>query len=138
MVLAPGLAADLNGFRLRAHCPVGGVICGRPSLKMRHSFTALAPDPHRRAAGQADKHARRVALFARRNHHEALHTAVKVGNKLGLRGAARQRTAKEPTVEAELSIALLARSAFMLADLRIQHDLFPREPPEDLAHALQR
>jgi hypothetical protein len=132
-----GDASSAGEFRLRAHCPVCANAVGRRSLAMKHHWAALSPYPHSLQAGQPGRHALRVALYARRNANEALHSAIQVGGKLGLRGAARQRTAKEPTVEAALSIRLLLRSAFMLADLRIQHGLLPAEPPPDLARTLQ-
>ncbi|MHB8642347.1 MAG: transposase [Gaiellaceae bacterium] len=135
-VLSPGERANPSAFRLRAHCPVGGPNCGRAALPMHHHWTALSSLPHSYSAGQTGRHALRLALFARRNANESLHSAIQVGAKLGLRGSARQRTAKEPTVAAELSIALLLRSAFMLAAQRVQHDLFPAEPPADLVRAL--
>jgi hypothetical protein len=135
--LLPGDPSNRGGFRLRARCPVDPE-CGRPGLKMSHNFAALAPQPHSLVAGATDQHAFRLAMFARRNANETLHSAIQIGNKLGLSDAARTRTAKEPTLEALVSIALLQRSLFMLADQRIRADLFPAEPPPDLAIFLDR
>ena len=133
--LQPGDAAPANKFRLRYHCPIDSA-CGRPGLGMKEHLTALSYYPHSLAAGRSDLHAERLAMEARRNSCEALFSALQLGNKLGLDGAARTRTAKEPTVEALLSIALMQRSAFMLADLRIQRGLFRDDVPPDLARAL--
>lgn len=135
-----GLAAgDPNEtrIRLRYHCP-SDPNCGRPGLAMEHSWTSLAYYPHRMEVGRADLHAERIALSARRNACEALFSAIKVGNSLALDGPNRTRTNNERTIETLLSLALLMRSATMLADQRIQRDLFPADPPPDLADALKR
>ena len=95
--------------------------------------TALAYHPHTLAVGKADLHAFRLAMFARRNACEALFSALQVGHKLGLDGAERTRTAKEPTVKALLSLAMMMRSARMLASQRMERGDFPPEPPPDLA-----
>jgi hypothetical protein len=63
-----------------------------------------------------------------RNTPEALFSAVQVGNKLGLDGAARTHTAKEPTVDALFSVALMMRSARLLAYEREQRGLGPSVP----------
>jgi hypothetical protein len=134
-LLEPGEPANPGGFRLRGRCPIDPD-CGRPSLKMSQNFAALAPHPHSVEAGAADQHAFRLAMFARRNANESLHSAIQIGNKLGLADAARMRTAKEPTVETLLSIALTQRSALMLADQRVRAGRFPAGPPRDLAARL--
>ena len=134
--LLPGEPTDRHRFRIRHRCPADPA-CGRPGLAMRRHWTALAYYPHSVEAGRADLHAHRLALLARRNACEALFSALQVGHKLGLGGAARTRTAKEPTVEALLSIAMVMRSAFLLAAQRVAHGEFPAEPPPDLAAALR-
>lgn len=45
---------------------------------------------------------------------------------------------KETTVDALLSLSLMQRSAFMLADLRIQHGLFRSDLPAGLARLFAR
>lgn len=134
--LAPGDPANPAAFRVRAHCPVSDS-CGRPGLRVRHNYSALALPPHSLAAGDREGHALRLALFARRNASEALHSALQVGHKLGLSDAGRMRTAKEPTVEALTSLALIYRSARVLADQRILSGEFPPAPPPDLAAILR-
>ncbi len=84
----------------------------------------------------AHLHAERVALSTRRNACEALFSAVQVGSSLGLDSADRTRTQREPTIDTLFSLALLMRSATMLAAQRIQRGLFPADPPPDLAEAL--
>lgn len=133
--LQPGEGAPSNRFRLRYHCPIDSA-CGRPGLGMSEHWTALSYYPHSLAVGKSDLHAERLANEARRNSCEALFSALQIGNKMGLDGAARIRTAKEPTLEALLSIALMQRAAFMLADLRTQRGLFRGDVPPDLARAL--
>ena len=124
-----------NTIRLRYHCPIDSA-CGRAGLAMRNGWTSLAYYPHRMEVGMAALHAERLALSARRNACEALFSAVQVGNSLGLDGADRTRTQNESTVETLFSLALLMRSATMLAALRIDRDLFPAGPPPDLDVAL--
>jgi hypothetical protein len=134
--LTPGEPSREAAFRIRAHCPVDPTGCGRRSLRMDHNFAALAPHPHSMDAGAVDLHALRLALFARRNANEALHSALQVGHQLGLPDAGRMRTPTEPTVEALASIAMISRTALLLAAERIRVDEFPPEPPRDLKDRL--
>lgn len=123
-------------YLVRSHCPTGGSDCTRSHIHMREGWESLSPLPHALAAGQPRNHALRLALLARRNSCEALFSAIQISNKLGLSDAARTRTAKEPTVAALLTIALLRRPAAMLADLRIRDGDFPAMPPADVAASL--
>ncbi|HXH87210.1 MAG TPA: hypothetical protein VNI55_01205 [Gaiellaceae bacterium] len=130
--LTPGEPAPSRAFRVRYHCP-SDPSCGRPGLPMELHWSALSYYPHSLAVGEPALHAERLALQAQRNYCETLFSALKLGNKLALSGAARTRTAKEPTVEALISLALIQRSAFMLADLRIRRGMFRDDLPADLS-----
>jgi hypothetical protein len=46
------------------------------------------------------------------------------------------RTAKEPTVEALISVAMITRTARMLAAQRIQTGEFPALPPPDFLDSM--
>ena len=133
--LQPGDPTEQRRFRLRYNCP-GNPECGRPHLRMNLHWSALAYHPHSLAVGKPDLHAFRLAMLARRNAPEALFSALKVGHKLSLDGAERTRTAKEPTVDLLLSLAMLTRSARVLADQRMEREPFLKVPPPDLAAAL--
>jgi hypothetical protein len=73
---------------------------------------------------------------ARRNHCEALNGAIKLGRKLNLESADRTHTPFERTIDALLSLALMTKTAFALADQRNQHGLYPQLPPPPLADTL--
>jgi hypothetical protein len=129
--LSPGEPSGKT-IRLRYQCPADPS-CGRLGLAMRHSWPSLSYYPHRMEVGRPDLHAQRLALLTRRNACEALNSALQVGHSLGLDGADRMRTQKETTVEALFSLALLLRSAAVLADQRLQRGLFRIQPPPALA-----
>jgi hypothetical protein len=134
--LAPGEASKEHMFRVRFICPKEDGCGGQRGLHMSRHWSALAPLPHKKHVGRAKDHAYRVALYARRNHSEAVNSALKLGKKLGLESADRTRTPWEPTVDALLSLSLMLKTAFVLADQRIQHGLHPDSPPPPLADAL--
>jgi hypothetical protein len=134
--LPPGIRASETRFRVRQVCPIGGDECGRVGVLMREEWAALSPLPHSLAVGQPRAHAKRLALLSRRNSVESLFSALQGTNKLLLKGAARTRTPKEPTVAALVSVAAILRSATMLADQRIRLGDFPESPPADVAARL--
>jgi hypothetical protein len=132
--LKPGEAVHNGGFRLRFVCPIGGEGCEtKPHLHMRRDWNALSFYPHTMDAGRPDLHAFRLAMNARRNQCESLFGALKIGHKLGLEGADRTHTATEATVETLFSLALLLRTALVVAHERIQRGEMPDVPPADLA-----
>jgi hypothetical protein len=133
--LKPGEPSNPYDFRVRYHFP-NGTDGGRPSLAMRLNWPALSPLPHAKNVGAENHHSKREALEARRNQCEALNSALKLGRKLNLESADRTHTPFEPTVEALLSLALMNKTAFALADQRKQRGLHPELPPPSLADAL--
>jgi hypothetical protein len=86
--------------------------------------------------GQEDLHAFRLAMYARRNSCESMNAVLKGTHKLGLDGADRTRTANESVVELLISLALLSRTAFVVANERAQHGLMDADPPAALLAAL--
>jgi hypothetical protein len=121
--------ADRDKRRLRLVCPSG---CGKLSLPMNYNWAVLGSKYPMNPVGRPDLHAMRLALLARRNSCEALFSALKVGNKLGLRGADRTRLPRFETVQALTSIALMFRTAFVLAALRLENEDMPERPPDPL------
>jgi hypothetical protein len=123
--------------RLRFHCPSSDS-CGRPGLHCDHHYSALSVFAHTMES-DPKRHAHRLAYLARRSaSSESLHSALQLGNKLGLDDASRTHTAKEETVMAFAYIALMMRSALMAADLRIAMGAAPAEPPPELRRVLAR
>jgi len=122
----PYNGADLQTNRLRFTCPDG---CGKPGLSMRHHWSALTYYPHH-PNGRPDLHAMRLALLARRNACESLFSSLKVGNKLGLRGASRTRLREFEKVQALVSLALTFKTAAVLADQRTQRGLTAHAPSQ--------
>jgi len=90
---------------------------------MELDWAALSAYPHTIDGGRDDRHAFRLAMYARRNSCEALFGALKVGHKLGLDGADRTHTDNESTLETLLSLGLLLRTAFAVAYERTEQGL---------------
>lgn len=134
--LRPGEPSKEHLFRVRYACPNEDGCGGIRGLHMRRNWSILTPAPHARDVGREKEHAYRVALFARRNHSEAVFSALKLGRKLGLESADRTRTPWEPTVEALFALSLMMKTAFALADQRIQRGTHPKTPPPPLDAAL--
>lgn len=134
--LSPGESAPDHKFRLRYKCPQEDGCGGLRHLHMSRHWSALSPLPHRRNVGMEHLHAYRLALLSRRNHCEAVFSALKLGKKLGLESADRTRTPFEPTVDALMSISLMMKTALVLADQRRQRGLHPDVPPPPLNEAL--
>lgn len=134
--LRPGEPSNEYAFRVRYHCPMGTDCGGRRSLAMRTNWAALSWLPHSKNVGAEERHAYRMALYARRNHCEAVFSALKLGKKLALESADRTRTPHEPTVQALLSLSLMMKTALVLADQRKQRDLHPETPPPPLGDTL--
>ncbi len=126
-----------SNFRLRFRCPVGGGTCDeRPSLPMSIDWRCFSYYPHTIEAGAKRLQAERLAMYARRNTCEAIFGALKVGHKLALESADRTHTAYETTVEALLSLALVFRTAVIVANERIRSGELLADPPPDLAAKL--
>jgi hypothetical protein len=107
------------------------------ALHMRLDWAALSAYPHTfDGGGRGDLHAERLALNARRNACEALFGALKLGHKLGLEGSARTHTPNERIVETLLSLALVLRTAFVVAHERAEQG-GPSAPPIDLLEAIR-
>jgi hypothetical protein len=134
--LAPGQPSKEHLFRVRYICPREDGCGGTRGLRMLHHWAALAPLPHAKHVGREKDHAYRLALYARRNQCEAVNSALKLGRKLGLESADRTRTPWEPTVEALVSLSLMMKTAFVLADQRRQHGEQPEAPPPALSDLL--
>lgn len=137
--LRPGEPATEHLFRVRYRCPnqdgCGPVL---RQLHMRRDWSILTPMPHAQNVGDEKKHAYRLALLARRNHCEAVFSALKLGRKLGLDGADRTRTPSEQTVKTLLSLSLMMKTAFTLAEQRRHRGDHPEMPPPPLDAALSR
>jgi hypothetical protein len=115
--------------RTRWRCPHG---CeGTPGIQMSEGWAALPYYPHH-SVGRPDLHAMRLAILARRNSCEALFSGLKCRQKLGLAGAARTRLTDYDSVLALISLALMLRTAFLLASVRIEQGLHPDVPPPEL------
>jgi hypothetical protein len=99
---------------------------------MNLDWAALSAYPHTLdGGGRGDLHAERLALYARRNSCEALFGSLKLGHKLGLDGSDRTHTPNERTVETLLSLALVLRTAFVIAHERAAQG-GPNTPPPEL------
>lgn len=139
--LKPGDAArDGSAFRVFFECtnPSCPGKARKRAIRMRDDWAAFSAYPHSLKGGRADLHAFRLALYARRNSCEALFGALKLGHKLGLDGSDRTHTPNELIVETLLSIALVLRTAFVLAHERVQQggdDDLPADLYEALAAA---
>jgi hypothetical protein len=134
--MTPGeVAKEGADFRVfyectRADCPGAK----KRALHMSLDWAALSAYPHSfEGGGSGALHAERLALYARRNSCEALFGALKLGHKLGLDGSDRTHTPNEHIVEALLSLALVLRTAFVVAHERAEQGGPAKPPPELLA-----
>jgi hypothetical protein len=89
--------------------------------------------PHYSDEQSAARFATRVALEARRNAAETLFSSLKVGHKLGLRGAGRTRLQDPATIYALISLAFTLKTSLVLGHLRQEQELLPGIPTP-LAH----
>jgi hypothetical protein len=136
--LAPGKPApDPRVFRLRLECTALVDRCtGKPHLHMDEDWPALSAYPHTIDGGQEDRHAFRLAMYARRNSCESINAALKTFHKLGLSGASRTHTDNEAVVDLLISLALLSRTAVVAANERALRGLIPADPPAMLVASL--
>jgi hypothetical protein len=137
----------LGDKRLRFVCDHGPNPCGRLSLPMDIRGIRGSEEDEKDSLiswklltyypttmeGRPDLQAMRVAMLARRNQVESLFSSLKVGAKLGLSGASRTRIIDFDSVRMLLSMAMLMRTAFALAAVRIEHGEFDPTLPVELA-----
>jgi Transposase DDE domain len=114
--LQPGEAANPALFRSRAYCAEG---CGKVSLATRICWSDLPYYP-RTPYGRLDLYAIRRALLNRRNQVEALFSALQVGYKQGLDGAARVRVFDRQVSEALIALAFVTRALLVLHAERVR------------------
>jgi hypothetical protein len=109
--LRPGDPTDPRAFRSRFFCPAG---CGMVSIATQRAWSNLPYFPHN-PHGRPNLFALRRALLLRRNQVEASFSALQVGYKQCLDGAARVRVADRGANEALLAIAIVTRALLALA-----------------------
>jgi hypothetical protein len=139
-------SCEFGSKRIRFVCDHGPDACGRLSLPMDIrgiggrkkddedsliSWKLLTYYPTT-MDGRPDLQAMRVAMLARRNQVESLFSSLKVSAKVGLSGASRTRIIDFDSIRMMLSMAMLMRTAFALAAVRIEKGEFDAMLPDEL------
>lgn len=108
--LRPGEPTNANEWRSRFNCPEG---CGKPSVATRLCWSNLPYHPHT-PHGRLQLYAERRALLCRRNQIEGTFSALQVGYKQCLDGAARVRLFDRTVNEGLIAISLVTRALLVL------------------------
>jgi hypothetical protein len=114
--LSPGDPVAPSKFRSRFECPEGH----RVSFPTRYCWSDLPYYPYT-PHGRPDLYATRIALLAQRNQVETFFSAMQVGYKQCLDGAARVRVYDHVVTEALIALAIVTRALISLANFRSGH-----------------
>jgi hypothetical protein len=119
--LHPGDLVNPDAFRTRFTCLAG---CGQPSVRTSMCWANLPYYPHT-PYGRLKLYAFRRALLLRRNQIEALFSALQIGYKQGLDGAARLRIVDRNVQEALIALSVVTRALLALQALRAEAAALP-------------
>jgi hypothetical protein len=113
--LRPGQELDPRAFRSRFECPHG---CGKVSVATRECWSHLPYYP-RTPHGRHKLFAQRRALLNRRNQIESVFSALQVGYKVSLDGAARTRAFDRSFTEALIALSIVTKALLLLRAERV-------------------
>lgn len=139
--LEPGDESNAGKFRVRFQCGQG---CGSPIIPFVNTTKRSdAPTTHwstfpyypHHPLGMPERYAMRLVLQARRNTIESLFGSLKTVNQLGLKGTHRTRLRDFDSVAALIGLALMSKTALLVAAERDKRGIGPAapEPPKPLS-----